>query len=438
MRVARIVGGVIALAVLAPVHRGTVAQQLPTSEDCIACHLELDEERLVAPARDYGSDIHADRGFSCLACHGRIPAGHAEGQAEASLGFIARPTPGQIPELCGSCHSDIQFMKQYDPSLRVDQLAEYLTSGHGQALAEGDTAVATCVSCHPAHAIRPPSDPQSSVYPTRVAELCGSCHGDVSLMEARGLPSDPLEAYRSSVHGRLMYEDADVSAPTCNDCHGNHGAAPPGVAAVEQVCGQCHSRMAEQFAASGHELPFIEASLPGCATCHGNHAIAHPSDADLVTRGEEVCEECHADAGVAQATFPRMLVLIDSLQAVEAEARSILARAEDLGMEVSQAQFELEDVTNALNLARTAVHTFRVDAVEAEIDEGLVVVESARTRGEDALWEHGFRRAGLAGSAVFILLLVVGLVLKIRAIEGGDRAPSRSTVGQGGEGADVT
>jgi predicted CXXCH cytochrome family protein len=239
-------------------------------------------------------------------------------------------------------------------------------------------------------------------------------------MEPRGLPTDQLESYRSSVHGRQMYEAGDLSAPTCNDCHGNHGASPPGVAAVEQVCGQCHSTMADQFAASGHELPFIQADLPACATCHGNHAIERPADIDLAVRGEEVCGQCHTEGDdPAVSAFPRMLVLIDSLQAAEAAAHTVLARAEDLGMEVSQAQFELEDVTNALNQARTAAHTFRVDAVEAEIDEGLAVVATARTRGEDALWEHRFRRAGLAGSAGFILLLVIGLMLKIRELEGG-------------------
>ena len=393
------------------------AQQLPESRDCIACHLELGEERLVAPARDFDTDIHAERGFGCLSCHGALPVGHEDG-AEA-VRFLARPTPGQIPGLCGSCHSDIQFMKQYNPSLRVDQLAEYRTSGHGQALMAGDTAVATCVSCHPAHSIRPPGDPSSTVYPTRVAELCGSCHEDASLMDPRGLPTDQLEGYRSSVHGHQMYEEGDLSAPTCNDCHGNHGASPPGVAAVEQVCGQCHSTMAEQFAASGHELPFIQADLPACATCHGNHAIERPSDADLALRGDEVCGECHEGDGAAVGAFPRMLVLIDSLQAAEAAAEAVLARAEDLGMEVSQAQFELGDVTNALNQARNAVHTFRVDVVEAEIDEGLAQVAASRTRGEEALWEHRFRRAGLAGSAGFILLLVIGLVLKIREIESG-------------------
>src|SRR6266540_7241295 len=33
--------------------------------------------------------------------------------------------------ICGRCHSDAQFMKRYNPALRVDQVAEYATSVHG-------------------------------------------------------------------------------------------------------------------------------------------------------------------------------------------------------------------------------------------------------------------------------------------------------------------
>ncbi len=424
-------GGVRAGALLvglawSVVPRAAAAQQHPSSDDCIACHLTLDEPRLVQPAKDFPSDIHAEKGFDCLACHGRVPAGAGGGAMDPSKGFIARPTRAQIPELCGSCHSDIEFMKRYNPSLRVDQLAEYWTSRHGKALREGDPDVATCVSCHPAHSIRPPSDPESSVYPTHVAELCGSCHSDAAIMGPRGLPTDQLEEYRGSVHGRQMIAKEDISAPTCNDCHGNHGAAPPGVASVQRVCGQCHAVMADDFHGTGHDQAFSDAGYPGCETCHGNHGIQTPSDADLPVRAREVCSRCHEPGDTAAAAFDVILVLIDSLEVERARAKDVLDRAANLGMEVSQAQFELQDVNNALARARAAVHTFSADPVRTEVSGGLEIVSRSMKRGNDALWEHGFRRAGLGVSALFILLFMVGLVLKIREIERrpDSRAPS--------------
>ena len=78
---------------------------------------------------------------------------------------------------------------------------------------------------------------------------------------------------RRSVHWAAMTAKGDLSAPTCNSCHGNHGAVPPGVNWVGNVCGQCHTVQADLFKSSVHAKAFTEMGTPGCATCHENHAI---------------------------------------------------------------------------------------------------------------------------------------------------------------------
>jgi hypothetical protein len=55
-----------------------------------------------------------------------------------------------------------------------------------------------------------------------------------------------------------------------------------------------------------------------------------------------------------------------------------------------------------------------VDSVSAYVDSGLGVADSAIGRGRKALGELRFRRAGLVISVGLILLLITGLVLKIR------------------------
>ena len=401
-------------------------QLIPRNEDCVECHLQQEEKRLSAPARQYENDIHIEHGFTCLSCHGAIPAGEHGGTVDPELGFIGKPSREQIPVLCGSCHSDIEFMRDYDPSMRTDQLAEYWTSGHGQALQAGDPDVATCVSCHPAHSIRPPSDPESSVYPMQVPGLCATCHSDPRVMEGHGLPTNQFEEYKNSVHGNQLLQEEDVSAPACNDCHGNHGAAPPGVASVERVCGQCHATMAEHFEDSGHDLIFSDADLPGCATCHGNHEIQRPADTDLARVADEVCTRCHGEDERVLAVFPTMRAMIDSLEVGRERALEALERAENLGMEVSEARFDLQKVTNALTQARTAIHAMRLAPVRTEIETGLDVVRTSLERGEEALWEHDYRRIGLAVSAGFVLLLIVGIVLKIRQMERRQRQSAAS------------
>lgn len=394
-----------------------------TSEDgCASCHRQLEDEALSRPAELFGVDVHAARGFGCVSCHGGD--GTASGPEAKTIakdpdkGYIGKPDRQIVPQLCGRCHSDAQFMRQFNPSPRVDQVVEYLTSVHGQRLAEvADPNVATCTGCHAVHAMKPPSDPTSSVHPLRVAETCGACHADPDRMEPYGIPTNQLERYTESVHWNALSVEGDLSAPTCNDCHGNHGAAPPGIAWVGNVCGQCHAVVAELFDSSVHSEFLTELGTPGCANCHGNHAIAEPSDELLGMGDESICAECHFeddDGGVAAIA---MRALIDSMIVSYEAADSILERAENAGMEVGEAQFRLNDAFNAIVRARTAVHAFSVDAVTEEVDSGLEVALEAFDRGIDALRELKFRRGGLAVSAVIILTLILGIVLTIQATE---------------------
>ena len=258
-------------------------------------------------------------------------------------------------------------MRQFNPGLRTDQVTEYWTSVHGKLLrTKNDTSVATCVDCHPAHDIRPPSDPTSSVYPKNVVKTCGRCHSDPKRMAGRGIPTDQVEKYTSSVHGKLLLEQGDVSAPVCNTCHGNHGAAPPGLTSVRNVCGNCHTVMADNFDQSGHERLFADHGLPGCATCHNHHDIQKVSDDMLVSRTETVCAQCQRRRRSRREAVPGDQVCARLAGSRGGPEPGPLDRAENLGMEVSTALFELQDVTNAETKARNAIHTFSVDAVRKE------------------------------------------------------------------------
>jgi len=277
--------------------------------------------------------------------------------------------------------------------------------------------VATCADCHRIHRIRPPSDPTAKTYPLNVPETCGACHADPKRMAKHHLPTDQLEKFKNSVHGKLIYEDGDLSAPVCNDCHGNHGAQPPGVSSVEYVCGQCHTVMEQFFDENGHKEAFAQDSLPGCATCHNHHDIQTVSDSDLLVREKQVCQRCHTADDTLGRQFGLMHQLLDSLKTSDEQARSLLEKAENSGMEVSQALFELDDVKNALTKARSAVHSFDAATVGKEVDAGLTVTTAGLERGRAAMAEHRYRREGLAISAGVILLLIAGLIMKIRDTE---------------------
>lgn len=161
-----------------------------------------------------------------------------------------------------------------------------------------------------------------------------------------------------SVHGKALLEGDDLSAPTCNDCHGNHGAVPPGVQSISFVCGQCHGREAQLFRNSPkeegfrqheefladlgsaecqacHELPEAFAqvdpihTLTECSTCHGNHGVRRPTLAMLGALPETPCDVCHgltAEAGE----------VVEAAESEEREARArefLLAEGRALGLE---------------------------------------------------------------------------------------------------------
>ena len=387
----------------------------PAVNGCIECHTVLDDPRITPPARLFADDVHAKAGFTCVFCHGGdARQEYQEDAHDPKKGFIGKPRPEQIPQICGKCHSDPALMKQYDPSQRVDQLSEYRTSGHGKALARGDIAVAQCASCHGAHGIQPVKDSRSPVSPTRVAQTCNHCHGDAALMAAHKLPSDPYEKWSRSVHYRARVEKADLSAPTCNSCHGNHGAAPPQVGSVTNVCGTCHVTFADQFKLSPHWEPFKDMGLPGCVTCHENHEIVKPSEAFLAEGAQSRCSSCHEAGSAGARAAAVMRADLVGLDGEIQRASRLVDRAAEAGMEVSKVRFDLVSASNALTKARSEVHLFRPSAVHVAVAEGLAVARKAAAGGEDRLKERDYRRRGLFVSLGLILLTITALVVKIR------------------------
>jgi len=388
------------------------------TDNCATCHLALGIQNLTKPAEDYKFDIHAAKGFGCANCHGGDPSIMGLEGMDRKKGYIGKPGGGQVVEMCGKCHSDATFMRRYNPSLRVDQVAEYYTSVHGKRLKElKDPKVATCASCHKPHSIRPANDARSSVHPLHVADTCGSCHGNKDYMASYKIPTDQVEKYKQSVHWKMISSKGDLSAPTCNDCHGNHGASPPGVSSVVNVCGQCHAVNSELFNKSGHSKIFAQMGIPGCATCHSNHAILEAGDAMLGASDKSACATCHPPASSGATLAAGMLASIDRLKKDYEKANTLLASAEHAGMEVSQPLFELNDAKTALIKARAAIHGFDQAILDKEVAPGLKVAEKAHGRAVRALEELQFRRKGLAISALIIFALVVGLILKIRQME---------------------
>jgi len=364
----------------------------------------------------------SDRGPQCVSCHGVHDIAPVHDPRSAVY-------PSRVTRTCATCHSDPVYMRDFNPQLPVDQYQKYLASVHGKRNSEGDPKPATCVSCHSNHMVLRVKDPRSPVFPSHIPATCGKCHGDKEYMAKYDIPTDQYSKYRRSKHGIAVLEKSDFGAPTCNSCHGNHAAAPPGSASVVSVCGNCHGTNAELFQKSAHREVFEKKGLPGCAVCHSNHLITDATDALFGYGPASPCVECHEPQAKDKAALAilRIQGLIDSLKTGQDEARTALGRAEQLGMDVEDAKFNLKDAHQALVQMRVAIHSFKVADVEAVARPGLNVIADAKTTAKSAEREYFFRRQGLGVSTLIVTVLTTLLYLKIKEIERRQRERTEKT-----------
>lgn len=109
--------------------------------------------------------------------------------------------------------------------------------------------------------------------------------------------------------------------------------------------------------------------------------------------------------------------LIDSLESTEKRADSLVADAEQKGMEVSEARFKLRDARQARLQSRTMVHAFNEEKFREVIGKGLSVTSIVAEEGQQAIGEYFFRRWGLGVATLIITIVAGSLYFTIRRIE---------------------
>ncbi len=404
------------VAVLAP-GLGRFAAATPTRDTCVECHRQQEEERLVAPTRNFAQDIHAVRGLGCAACHGGNPSDPDLSAMDPDQGFRGKPGRNEIAELCARCHADAAYMKRYNPQPYVFSMAEFRTSVHCKKIAEGDPKVATCTNCHGVHGILAHKDPRSPVYHRNVPATCSKCHNP-EYMKGRTVPTNQYTLYSKSVHGQALLERNDASAPACNNCHGNHGAVPPNTRDIALVCGNCHGREGELFSHSKVKATLELQGKRGCVTCHGNHDVQRPTDAMLSTGPGGACVGCHAAGSAGERGAALIISRFHAFKGALARADSLLLVAEVRGMETGPAREQYHEGQDRLVSARAALHSFDASVVTSVIAEGDGFAAAADRQAQTSLREWRMRRIGMALSLIVILGLMGLLVLKIRRIEG--------------------
>ena len=369
------------IGAIAPAAGWSVQQQPGGQFDptygCTSCHADK--------RRAFILGVHSDRGIHCHDCHGGDPTSFET--ATAHLGrFLGSPNKAATIQLCATCHSDPNQMRQY--GLPADQVAELRTSRHGELLlVQGNTDAPTCTDCHDAHTILPPEDARSNVYPTNIPATCARCHEDEQLMSKYGLPTDQHQEYIQSAHGVGLFVSQNFAAPTCVGCHGSHAALPPGVTEIANVCSRCHVLVGQAFNNGPHGEAARSGGLPGCLACHSNHGTELvPPD-----RIAAVCADCHDPASGPALIGIEIQERITRATADLSAAAHAIDRLVLNGREVSDTRLRYQTaLTSYLQLTQVqhGLDTDQLDDLSLRLGSISRGIRETAEVSEEQRWEH--------------------------------------------------
>lgn len=349
-----------------------IKQQTPQEYNCINCHKAIEDERLTPPVADWQESAHAQAGVKCADCHGGDPF-NDDLAMDPSAGYIGKPKPADIPKLCSKCHSDPKKMRLHN--LRTDQFSLYSDSVHGRKALAGDEGAPTCVSCHGKHKILKVKDPNSLVARKNIPDTCGSCHAKKEIFEKRGRRFDQLEMYKKSRHYEL-FSKGDLLAPTCFDCHGNHGVQPVNTERTQTVCFTCHTRQAEYYKASKHWTAWQKNGEPVCRHCHSNHDVTRPTPAKFTGEGDNDCSGCHDEKSPQYAKGKEMQqVVSSSVLAVESASKALdeFEKSAHGGFEMGDIKEKMDKAREGVKELHTLTHKMDIEALKKQ-SEGLLQV----------------------------------------------------------------
>ena len=270
--------------------------ELPHSDslkrvDCFNCHSE-EGEIYIRSTHGKAFEAKIPEAPSCTTCHGN----HAILPKSDSA---SRTHPLNQVEICTTCHLNPQIAQKYHLPAR-DKIEAYRTGIHGRGLFKSGLLVsATCVNCHSAHNVRPKTDPKSTVYWSKIPQLCGTCHLGI------------LEDFETSTHGQL-WKRKSALGPGCVTCHGSHGIDDPVTLSfqlhIPNLCEKCHSQKAPTYKDNFHgqvvELGFSQSAT--CADCHTAHKNLPANDPRSTVHPfnlQKTCGACHGEVSKAYITY---------------------------------------------------------------------------------------------------------------------------------------
>jgi predicted CXXCH cytochrome family protein len=207
--------------------------------------------------------------------------------ASPSRQALAEDPQQETEKYCLSCHAnpDLKMIlpsgEEVSLTISPDDLEHSVHSPQGIEC----EACHTNIDTYPHPAIAYDTRREMSLY---YYQACQKCH------------SANYEQTLDSMHAQAAAE-GNQDAPVCTDCHGAHDVQAPAEprAKVSTTCGQCHSKISEEYTGSIHGSVLTgedNPDVPVCTDCHGVHNIQDPRTAQFHVESPDLCASCHADA----------------------------------------------------------------------------------------------------------------------------------------------
>jgi len=321
---------------LGPLGSGGRAADVPTAQECLACHADRDLKR-GTPGPGRGESVFVDSGalkasphgrLDCVACHRAATAPHDErlppvrcaechGKARTALSEGIHGSPkaqARAPApTCAACHGTHAVRPAASLGIEAcaichrQEVRVYRESIHGRSRQRGNSEAATCSSCHgQTHALLAKSDSRAPTYHLNLPRTCGQCHADPELVKRYKIPvGNVYQLYMDSIHGRALTRSGLLVAANCSDCHGTHDirrrtdpAARVYRANVPNTCGQCHAGVMVQYEQGIHgvEVKGGNPLAPVCTDCHTAHQIRRVEAEAWKLEIVRECGTCHAES----------------------------------------------------------------------------------------------------------------------------------------------
>lgn len=316
--------------------RSTISRR-NIANTCAQCHTQIEEvHRKIIKGELWERELHVlpacvdchqphkvrkvfyDQGMAdrdCLRCHEKDGIKARDGRSmfvntELMQGSIHSRTA------CSQCHTGVSpskgrscetVMQKVDcATCHAEVVTEYQKSMHGQLFAKNDPNAPTCLECHGKHDMRGKRDSRSTIFPTRIPDLCAKCHreGEKAAVRYSGKEHDIINRYTESIHGKGLLKSGLVVTAMCTDCHTAHKELPANDPQssvhhdnIAATCGRCHHGIEEKFEPSIHSPNSHKEKkdLPTCRDCHTAHTIVRADQEGFKLEIMTRCGRCHQD-----------------------------------------------------------------------------------------------------------------------------------------------